>query len=80
VVLQDHRYAEDLLDGLDTLDRWPEKVRMMQRNWIGRSEGAGGMLPLEGRRRPAPTPIEVFTTRPDTLFGASFMALSPTIR
>lgn len=71
-------YADDLLEGLKTLERWPEKVRTMQANWIGRSEG------LQMRFEWAPdaptghaTGIEVFTTRPDTLFGASFVALSP---
>ena len=71
-------YAEDLLDTLETLDRWPEKVRLMQKNWIGRSEG----LLLRFALDPATTPnkereLEIFTTRPDTLFGAKFMALSP---
>ncbi|MBL4864613.1 MAG: leucine--tRNA ligase, partial [Rhodobiaceae bacterium] len=74
--------AEDLLEGLDTLDRWPEKVRTMQRNWIGRSEGARVSFALEESARVAERTdsvrqIEVFTTRPDTLFGASFCALSP---
>jgi leucyl-tRNA synthetase len=71
-------YAEDLLQALDRLDRWPEKVRLMQRNWIGRSEGLLVRFALD----PATTPnreseLEIFTTRHDTLFGASFMALSP---
>jgi len=66
-------YAEELLQGLERLDRWPEKVKLMQRNWIGRSEGARVVFPLQGRRET----IEVFTTRPDTLFGAAFIALSP---
>jgi len=74
--------AEDLLEGLDTLDRWPEKVRTMQRNWIGRSEGARVSFALEGsarvtERTDSGRQIDVFTTRPDTLFGASFCALSP---
>jgi leucyl-tRNA synthetase len=65
-------FAEDLLKGLDTLERWPDKVRVMQRNWIGKSEGLRFSFELsEGGR------LEVFSTRPDTLFGASFVALSP---
>jgi len=71
-------FSEDLLGALDTLERWPEKVRIMQRNWIGRSEGL--MLRFETVAETAPdgaADIEVFTTRPDTLFGASFIGLSP---
>lgn len=71
-------YAEDLLAGIDTLDRWPDKVRLMQHNWIGRSEGARlewSVLKPEGTE--LPNKLEVFTTRPDTLFGASFCAISP---
>ena len=66
-------FAEDLLKALDTLDRWPDSVRAMQANWIGRSEGAAVRFRLAGRE----DRLEVFTTRPDTLFGASFCALSP---
>ncbi len=66
-------FAEDLLQSLDGLDRWPEKVRLMQRNWIGRSEGARVFFRIKGSQ----DRIEVFTTRPDTLFGASFCAMSP---
>jgi leucyl-tRNA synthetase len=71
-------YADDLLAAIDGLDRWPEKVRLMQRNWIGRSEGLLVRFALD----PATTPnreneLEIFTTRHDTLFGAKFMALSP---
>lgn len=66
--------ADDLLSALATLDRWPEKVRLMQENWIGKSEGAKLRFTLSDQ--PAQQ-IEVFTTRPDTLFGASFLALSP---
>jgi leucyl-tRNA synthetase len=65
-------FSDDLLKGLDTLDRWPEKVRLMQKNWIGRSEGLRFTFTLSDARK-----LEVFTTRPDTLFGASFVALSP---
>src|SRR6185312_7241238 len=65
-------FADDLLNGLDTLDRWPEKVRVMQRNWIGRSEGMRFTFDISNGEK-----IEVFSTRPDTLFGASFVALSP---
>lgn len=67
--------ADDLLAGLEELDRWPEKVRIMQRNWIGRSEGARVFFNLNGLDREET--VTVFTTRPDTLFGASFCALSP---
>jgi leucyl-tRNA synthetase len=72
------KFSEDLLTTLDRLKRWPEKVRVMQRNWIGRSEGLLVRFALD----PATTPdgedeLEVFTTRHDTLFGAKFMALSP---
>ncbi|MGH6900499.1 MAG: leucine--tRNA ligase [Geminicoccaceae bacterium] len=66
-------YNQELLDALETLDRWPAKVRLMQEKWIGRSEGARVRFPIIGRAHP----LEVFTTRPDTLFGASFMALAP---
>lgn len=80
--------SDDLLTALKTLTRWPEKVRLMQENWIGKSEGAhvffkvsekgtvNGEQPVTVHRSPF-TSIEVFTTRPDTLFGASFIALSP---
>lgn len=66
-------YAEELLESLKTLDRWPEKVRIMQENWIGKSTGLQFKWNVVGRD----TEIEVFTTRPDTLFGASFIALAP---
>ena len=70
-------YTEDLLAALDRLDRWPEKVRLMQRNWIGRSEGLRVRFALVGEPVPGVDSIEIFTTRPDTLFGASFIAISP---
>ncbi len=66
-------FAEELLDALGGLERWPERVRLMQENWIGRSEGARAGFDIDGCHER----IEVFTTRPDTLFGASFLALSP---
>jgi len=71
-------FSEDLLSALDGLTRWPEKVRTMQKNWIGRSEGLLVRWPLAdapGANAPAGE-VEVYTTRPDTLFGASFLALS----
>ena len=74
-------FTEDLLDGLETLERWPEKVRLMQHNWIGRSEGARVFFPLDDAPKrwtdEAGARLEVFTTRHDTLYGASFLALSP---
>ena len=71
-------YAEDLLEALDTLERWPDKVRLMQKNWIGRSEGLLIRFMLDGATTPGgESELEIFTTRPDTLFGAKFMAISP---
>ncbi len=70
-------YSEDLLESLDLLDRWPEKVRLMQKNWIGRSEGLKVRFEIVGASaNDAFREIEVFTTRPDTLFGAKFLAIS----
>ena len=72
-------YSDALLDGLDQLDRWPEKVRLMQANWIGRSRGAHVTFPFADpldKERFGCDGITVFTTRPDTLFGASFLALA----
>jgi leucyl-tRNA synthetase len=66
-------YSEELLEALGGLDRWPEKVRAMQERWIGRSVGARVRFRVSGRD----DGIEVFTTRPDTLFGASFAAIAP---
>ena len=66
-------YAQELLDGLDKLDGWPEKVRTMQRNWIGRSEGTEVDFGVEGRGEK----IRVFTTRVDTIFGATSVQLAP---
>ena len=71
------KYSQELLDALDTLDRWPDKVRLMQRNWIGRSEGLLIRFALDPATTPAgETELKIFTTRPDTLFGAKFMAIS----
>ncbi|KGQ20937.1 leucine--tRNA ligase [Thermus filiformis] len=66
-------YAERLLQDLEGLTGWPEKVKAMQRAWIGRSEGAEILFPVRGREEKIP----VFTTRPDTLFGATFLVLAP---
>ena len=66
-------YAQELLDGLDKLEGWPEKVRTMQRNWIGRSEGTEVDFAVENR----PEKIRVFTTRVDTIFGATSVQLAP---
>ena len=71
-------YADELIEGLKTLDRWPDKVRLMQENWIGRSKGLKFAFPWAGA---APAGFEdglnVYTTRPDTLFGASFVGIAP---
>jgi leucyl-tRNA synthetase len=74
------RFAPELLAALDEMDRWPERVRLMQANWIGRSEGARIRFPLtapESAIRGAIDGVEVYTTRPDTLFGMSFLAIAP---
>jgi leucyl-tRNA synthetase len=80
-------YAEDLLAAIEKLDKWPDKVRLMQSNWIGKSQGAKIWWDIahapeylhksDGERSHARDPIEIYTTRPDTLFGASFIALAP---
>jgi leucyl-tRNA synthetase len=76
-------YAEELLTALDGLDRWPEKVRLMQRNWIGRSEGMLVRFAIDPAFAPqvaseaGAQELEIYTTRPDTLFGAKFMGLAP---
>jgi leucyl-tRNA synthetase len=71
-------YADDLLEGLKTLDQWPDKVRIMQENWIGRSKGLRFSFQFAGAT-PAgfDAGLEVYTTRPDTLFGASFVGIAP---
>jgi len=70
-------YSDELLSALDGLTGWPDKVRTMQRNWIGKSEGLRLLFELVPSERTQASSIEVFTTRPDTIFGASFIALSP---
>jgi leucyl-tRNA synthetase len=79
-ILKITSYAEQLLEDLDGLD-WPEPVKMMQRNWIGRSEGANVLFKIDGhddgRENAGGLFIEVYTTRPDTLFGATYMVLAP---
>jgi len=71
-ILKITAYAERLLNDLEILD-WPEPVKLMQRNWIGRSEGANVIFKIDGH----PDALEIYTTRPDTLFGATYMVLSP---
>ncbi|MCL2601296.1 MAG: leucine--tRNA ligase [Treponema sp.] len=71
-ILKITAYAERLLADLEGLD-WPEPVKLMQRNWIGRSEGANVLFKIDGH----PDLLEIYTTRPDTLFGATYMVLSP---
>ena len=72
-------YAQELLDDLETVE-WPEKVKTMQRNWIGRSEGSEFNLPVadaEGKERTDINPVRVYTTRPDTSFGMTFAVMAP---
>jgi leucyl-tRNA synthetase len=71
-------YADQLTDDLETLDRWPEKVRVMQENWIGRSKGLKFAFEFAGSpAKGFDAGLEVYTTRPDTLFGASFVGVAP---
>ncbi|MDX2418611.1 MAG: leucine--tRNA ligase [Xanthomonadales bacterium] len=73
-------YADELLDGLDQLEQWPEAVKTMQRNWIGRSEGAEFSMSVcdsQGVVEPGAASVSVFTTRPDTAFGMTYAVLAP---
>ena len=76
-------YSDDLLASLDRLERWPEKVRLMQKNWIGRSEGLSIRFVVDPatlgglKGEPQASELDIYTTRPDTLFGAKFMAIAP---
>jgi leucyl-tRNA synthetase len=70
------KYAQRLIDELDTLD-WPDGIKLLQKNWIGRSEGAEVVFEISNPLSPIHYPITVFTTRPDTLFGATYMVLAP---
>ena len=76
-------YSDDLLASLDHLERWPEKVRLMQKNWIGRSEGLSVRFVIDPatlgalKGEPETSELDIYTTRPDTLFGAKFMAIAP---
>jgi leucyl-tRNA synthetase len=75
--LRTTKYSEELLDGLDKLEGWPEKVRTMQRNWIGRSAGTLVDFKLDGAADSPENTITVFTTRVDTIFGATSIQLAP---
>ena len=66
-------YSDELLSSIDSLEDWPESVKMMQRNWIGKSTGAMIQFQVEGHNKV----LEVFTTRPDTIYGVTFLAISP---
>ena len=68
------KFSNELLEGLDSLDKWPNKVKIMQKNWIGKSYGCEINFKIEGSKYV--DEIKCYTTRPDTLFGMSFIALS----
>ncbi|MCH2569238.1 MAG: leucine--tRNA ligase, partial [Pseudomonadales bacterium] len=70
-------YAEELLDRLDHMPGWPDKVKTMQRNWIGRSQGVEMTFPMPESPVPDMTGVDVYTTRPDTLLGATYLAVAP---
>ena len=72
------KFSQELLDGLEKLDDWPNKVKTMQKNWIGKSLGCEIHFEIEsGYKEYKPETLEIFTTRPDTIFGATFIAVSP---
>lgn len=71
------QFAEELLEAVGTLDQWPEKVRLMQEKWIGKSSGATLTFQIENPAKDLQPTIDVYTTRPDTIFGMSFLAISP---
>jgi leucyl-tRNA synthetase len=75
--LKTSEYSEELLKDLESLDMWPQKVKIMQSNWIGRSEGAEMSFSLIDNKVSDHKVIKVYTTRPDTIFGATFIAISP---
>ncbi len=70
-------YAQELLDGCDKMTGWPERVLTMQRNWIGRSEGAEVDFKIKGASNAADSTLKIYTTRPDTIFGVTFMSIAP---
>lgn len=77
-ILKITRYADELVDALDTMDGWPEQVRTMQRNWIGRSEGVDIDFTVEAPEGTPPvSTLTVYTTRPDTFFGCTYVAVAP---
>ena len=75
--LKTSSYSEELLADLGSLDMWPQKVKTMQSNWIGRSEGAEISFLITENNISEQNYIKVYTTRPDTIFGATFLAISP---
>ena len=75
--LKTSNYSEELLSDLNSLDMWPQKVKIMQSNWIGKSEGAEISFSITGNNALKQNYIKVYTTRPDTIFGATFIAISP---
>ena len=77
VVLKTSDYSEELLSDLDSLEMWPQKVKIMQSNWIGKSVGAEISFSIIQNNISNHNFIKVYSTRPDTIFGATFIAISP---